>query len=214
MATKHMDILSELHVVSLTNKMLNVLKFMSFQGLQIEKLFIKELLASFSTLEKVVIVREKHYRKKDSTGIMQELLDLPYLCLHKNENYYCLVDEMERIGDGIVPINKEFQQSVKELRDKAEELQGVKEDLKASSQDVYFECVSVSKGERDSNVNMVSAAKEEVKETFGYGKQDSEGSNVNSDSCSSNTKDTNHSTSGEKQQQHQKPDFQQCSKTF
>nr|GMD29521.1 mini-chromosome maintenance complex-binding protein [Ipomoea batatas] len=41
----------------------------------------------------------------------------------------------------------------------------------------------------------VSAAKEaEVKETFGYGKQDSEGSNVNSDSCSSNTKDTNHST--------------------
>nr|GMD22600.1 mitochondrial import inner membrane translocase subunit TIM44-2-like isoform X1 [Ipomoea batatas] len=61
---------------------------------------------------------------------------------------------------------------------------------------------------------LVSAAKEEVKETFGYGKQDSEGSNVNSDSCSSNTKDTNHSTSGEKQQQHQKPDFQQCSKTF
>nr|GLL33734.1 mini-chromosome maintenance complex-binding protein isoform X2 [Ipomoea trifida] len=43
----------------------------------------------------------------------------------------------------------------------------------------------------------VSAAKEEVKETFGYGKQDSEGSNVNSDSCSSNTKDTNHSTGGE-----------------
>nr|GMD24064.1 F-box/FBD/LRR-repeat protein At1g13570-like [Ipomoea batatas] len=78
MATKHMDILSELHAVSLTNKMLNVLKFMSFQGLQIEKLFIKELLASFSTLEKVVIVREKHYRKKDSTGIMQELLDLPF----------------------------------------------------------------------------------------------------------------------------------------
>nr|GLL33737.1 mitochondrial import inner membrane translocase subunit TIM44-2-like isoform X3 [Ipomoea trifida]GMD69352.1 mitochondrial import inner membrane translocase subunit TIM44-2-like [Ipomoea batatas] len=109
MATKRMDILSELHAVSLTNKMLNALKLMSFQGLQIEKLFIKELLASLSTLEKV------------------------------------------------------------------------------------------------------SAAKEEVKETFGYGKQDSEGSNVNSDSCSSNTKDTNHSTGGEKQQQHQKPDFQHCS---
>nr|GMD28563.1 F-box/FBD/LRR-repeat protein At1g13570-like [Ipomoea batatas] len=78
MATKRMDILSELHAVSLTNKMLNALKFMSFQGLQIEKLFIKELLASLSTLEKVVIVREKHYRKKDSTGVMQELLDLPF----------------------------------------------------------------------------------------------------------------------------------------
>nr|GMD39445.1 F-box/FBD/LRR-repeat protein At1g13570-like [Ipomoea batatas] len=78
MATKRMDILSELHAVSLTNKMLNALKLMSFQGLQIEKLFIKELLASLSTLEKVVIVREKHYRKKDSTGVMQELLDLPF----------------------------------------------------------------------------------------------------------------------------------------
>nr|GMD87464.1 F-box/FBD/LRR-repeat protein At1g13570-like [Ipomoea batatas] len=153
MATKRMDILSELHAVSLTNKMLNALKLMSFQGLQIEKLFIKELLASLSTLEKVVIVREKHYRKKDSTGVMQELLDLPFASTKMK----------------IIIVY---------------------------SQDVYFECVSVSKGERDSNVNM-------VKETFGYGKQDSEGSNVNSDRCSSNTKDTNHSTSGEKQQQHQ-----------
>nr|GME07578.1 F-box/FBD/LRR-repeat protein At1g13570-like [Ipomoea batatas] len=110
MATKRMDILSELHAVSLTNKMLNALKFMSFQGLQIEKLFIKELLASLSTLEKVVIVhlqREKRQREDDP-----------------------IMDDVDM----------------------------------------------------------------EVKETFGYGKQDSEGSNVNSDSCSSNTKDTNHST--------------------
>nr|GMD25529.1 F-box/FBD/LRR-repeat protein At1g13570-like [Ipomoea batatas]GMD27343.1 F-box/FBD/LRR-repeat protein At1g13570-like [Ipomoea batatas] len=191
MATKRMDILSELHAVSLTNKMLNALKLMSFQGLQIEKLFIKELLASLSTLEKVVIVREKHYRKKDSTGVMQELLDLPFASTKMKiiiVYYYTdLQREKRQREDDPIMDDVDMEQSVKELKDKAEELQGVKEDLKASSQDVYFECVSVSKGERDSNVNM-------VKETFGYGKQDSEGSNVNSDSCSSNTKDTNHST--------------------
>ncbi|XP_031123082.1 uncharacterized protein LOC116025854 [Ipomoea triloba] len=75
--TECMDPLLELNDVALTNKMLHALKFISFKGSHSEMLFIKKLLASFSTLEKVVIVREKYHCKKDSTEIMQELLDLP-----------------------------------------------------------------------------------------------------------------------------------------
>ncbi|XP_031123195.1 uncharacterized protein LOC116025941 [Ipomoea triloba] len=75
-ATECMDTLSELHVAAQTNKMLHALKLISFRGSHSEKLFIKKLLASFSTLEMVVIVRDKNYCKKYTTGIMQELLDL------------------------------------------------------------------------------------------------------------------------------------------
>lgn len=75
-ATVSMDALLELHVAAQTNKMLHALKFSSFKGSHLEMLFTRELLASFLTLEKVVIVRD-YYCEKDSTGIMQELLDLP-----------------------------------------------------------------------------------------------------------------------------------------
>ncbi|XP_019150041.1 PREDICTED: F-box/FBD/LRR-repeat protein At1g13570-like [Ipomoea nil] len=77
-ATERMDAFLELHVVSQTNKKLHALKFIPFKGSHSETFFIKKLLASFSTLEKVVIVRDKYHCKKDSTGIMQELLDLPF----------------------------------------------------------------------------------------------------------------------------------------
>nr|GME07577.1 F-box/FBD/LRR-repeat protein At1g13570-like isoform X1 [Ipomoea batatas] len=75
-ATECVDALLELHDVAQTNTMLHALKFISFTGSHSETLFIKKLLASFSTLERVVIVREKYYCKKDSTEIMQELWDL------------------------------------------------------------------------------------------------------------------------------------------
>ncbi|XP_019184492.1 PREDICTED: mitochondrial import inner membrane translocase subunit TIM44-2-like isoform X2 [Ipomoea nil] len=137
---------------------------------------------------------------------------------------FSVFNEFSQKLKGEVNRNKEFQQSVKELKDKAEELQGVKEDLKARTKQtteqlykhvdgVWTEAESTAKKVYANVGEKVSAAKEEVKETFGYGKQDSEGSNVNSDSCSSNTKDTNHSTSGEKQQQHQKPDFHGTAET-
>ncbi|XP_031121011.1 F-box/FBD/LRR-repeat protein At1g13570-like [Ipomoea triloba] len=75
-ATECVDALLELHDVAQTNTMLHALKFISFIGSHSEMLFIKKLLASFSTLERVVIVREKYYCKKDSTEIMQELWNL------------------------------------------------------------------------------------------------------------------------------------------
>ncbi|XP_031115451.1 mitochondrial import inner membrane translocase subunit TIM44-2-like [Ipomoea triloba] len=143
-----------------------------------------------------------------------------YVC----NRQFSVFNEFSQKLKGEVNRNKEFQQSVKELKDKAEELQGVKEDLKARTKQtteqlykhvdgVWTEAESTAKKVYANVGEKVSAAKEEVKETFGYGKQDSEGSNVNSDSCSSNTKDTNHSTSGEKQQQHQKPDFHGTAET-
>nr|GMD23807.1 F-box/FBD/LRR-repeat protein At1g13570-like isoform X1 [Ipomoea batatas] len=76
-AIECMDAMLEFHAVAQTNKMLLALKFVSFKGSQSEMLFIKELLASFSTFKEVVIVRDKYHCKKDYTGIMQELLDLP-----------------------------------------------------------------------------------------------------------------------------------------
>nr|GMD39168.1 F-box/FBD/LRR-repeat protein At1g13570-like [Ipomoea batatas] len=88
-ATECMDTLSELHVAAQTNKMLHALKLISFRGSHSIKLFLKKLLASFSTLEMVVIVRDKNYCKKYTTGIMQELLDLH-------------VDGMKPNGDNIV----------------------------------------------------------------------------------------------------------------
>lgn len=80
--------------------------------------------------------------------------------------------------------NKEFQQSVKELKDKAEELKGVKEDLKVRMKEtteqlhkhvdgVWIEAEETAKKVSANMKEKISAAKEEVKESLGLGKQES-----------------------------------------
>ncbi|CAH9119697.1 unnamed protein product [Cuscuta europaea] len=75
-----LKLLEELDAVAQTCKLLHVLKF-CFNGLGPEMHFIKTLLASFPTLEKVFIVRYKQYGNKftmkEEFKIMSELLRFP-----------------------------------------------------------------------------------------------------------------------------------------
>lgn len=81
MATEREDaffkLLSKLHAADQTNKMLRDLKLISFRGSRSQILFIIDIIDSFSTLEKVVIVCDKYYCNEESA--MPELLDLPAL---------------------------------------------------------------------------------------------------------------------------------------
>ncbi|XP_019161845.1 PREDICTED: uncharacterized protein LOC109158389 [Ipomoea nil] len=82
MATKYngafLELLSKLQSVAQTNKMLRALKLISFSGSQSEILFIKEVLACFSALEKdFIIFDEPNYKKKFKFGIRQQLLRFP-----------------------------------------------------------------------------------------------------------------------------------------
>nr|GMD28479.1 F-box/FBD/LRR-repeat protein At1g13570-like isoform X1 [Ipomoea batatas] len=68
-----LKLLEKLHSAARTNKMLQALKVTSFTGSKMELLFIAKLLASFSTLKKVVIVHN-YYRNKKEDRITKELL--------------------------------------------------------------------------------------------------------------------------------------------
>ncbi|XP_071695357.1 mitochondrial import inner membrane translocase subunit TIM44-2-like [Rutidosis leptorrhynchoides] len=80
--------------------------------------------------------------------------------------------------------NQEFQQTVKELKEKMEELKGVKEDLKVS----------------ENLKEKVSAAKVEVKETLGIGKQESS-SSANDDLSGKDGNDYKQSQGGDDNKQ-------------
>ncbi|XP_019101290.1 PREDICTED: mitochondrial import inner membrane translocase subunit TIM44-2 [Camelina sativa] len=101
--------------------------------------------------------------------------------------------------------NPEFQKTVKELKERAEEFKGVKEDLKVRTKQtteqlykqvdgVWTEAESVAKKVSSSVKDRLSAATEEVKESFKLGKEE------NAESASSSSTGT---TEGEKQQQQQ-----------
>ncbi|KAL8205838.1 hypothetical protein R6Q57_009389 [Mikania cordata] len=88
---------------------------------------------------------------------------------------------------GEVNRNQEFQQSVQKLKEKTEELKGVKEDLKDRTKQtteqlykhvdgVWSEAEATAKKVSENLKEKVSAAKDEVKETFGIGKESSESS--------------------------------------
>ncbi|KAJ4888855.1 Mitochondrial import inner membrane translocase subunit TIM44-2 [Raphanus sativus] len=79
--------------------------------------------------------------------------------------------------------NPEFQRTVKELKEKADELKGVKEDLKVKTKEkteqlykqvdgVWTEAESVAKKVSSSVKDKFSAATEEVKESFKLGKEE------------------------------------------
>ncbi|CAH2051147.1 unnamed protein product [Thlaspi arvense] len=99
--------------------------------------------------------------------------------------------------------NPEFQRTVKELKEKADEFKGVKEDLKIRTKEkteqlyrqvdgVWTEAESVAKKVSSSVKDKFSAATEEVKESFKLGKEE------NAESASSSGTGT---SQGENQQQ-------------
>ncbi|KAL2335809.1 hypothetical protein Fmac_010255 [Flemingia macrophylla] len=100
---------------------------------------------------------------------------------------YSVFNEFSKKVKGEAVRNQEFQQSVKELKEKADELKGVQKELKEKTKqkteqlykqvdEVWTEAEAAAKKVSYNVKEKISAATEEVKETFGIGKQDSSGS--------------------------------------
>ncbi|EEF37816.1 mitochondrial import inner membrane translocase subunit tim44, putative [Ricinus communis] len=128
----------------------------------------------------------------------------------KNMGYrgFGVFSEFSKKVKGEVTRSQEFQQSVKELKDKAEELKGVKEDLRIRTKETteqlykhvdgaWTEAEATAKKVSANVKEKISAAKEEVKETLNIGKQESSGSTKSSDKDGADVKDDKKSSSGE-----------------
>ncbi|KAF9683014.1 hypothetical protein SADUNF_Sadunf05G0168200 [Salix dunnii] len=96
---------------------------------------------------------------------------------------FSVFNEFSKKMKGEAQRNQEFRQSVKELKEKAEELKGVKEVLKVRTKQtteqlykhvdcVWTEAEATAKKVSANVKEKVSAATEEVKETFGIGKEE------------------------------------------
>ncbi|KAI5664940.1 hypothetical protein M9H77_24263 [Catharanthus roseus] len=122
-------------------------------------------------------------------------------------------NEFSKKIKGEVNRNQEFQQSIKEFNEKAEELKGLKEDLKARTKQtteqlyrhvdgVWTDAEATAKKVYANVEETISAAKAEVQGTFGSGKQDPSRSTGTSYKPNSNEEEAQ-STSGEGKQQEQ-----------
>ncbi|KAJ6336137.1 hypothetical protein OIU78_012695 [Salix suchowensis] len=98
---------------------------------------------------------------------------------------FSVFNEFSKKIKGEADRNQEFKQSVKELKEKAEELKGAKEELKVRTKQtteqlykhvdgVWTEAEATAKKVSANVKEKISAATEEVKETFGIGKESSE----------------------------------------
>ncbi|GAB2298346.1 hypothetical protein Dimus_032414 [Dionaea muscipula] len=132
---------------------------------------------------------------------------------HLYNRRFSVFSEFSKKFKGEADSNQEFQQSIKELKDKAGELKGVKEGLKIRTKQtteqlykhvdgVWTEAESTAKKVSANVKEKLSAAKEEVKETLGIGKKESSSSTGSSSTNNDNdTRDGSNSTFSEEQQQ-------------
>ncbi|XP_074276666.1 mitochondrial import inner membrane translocase subunit TIM44-2-like [Silene latifolia] len=125
---------------------------------------------------------------------------------YSSNRQFSVFNEFSNKIKGEASSNKEFQQSVKQLKEKAEELKGVKEDLKVRMKQttaqlhkhvdgVWKEAEQTAKKVSENMKQKISAGKEEVKETLGLGKQES------SEGNGANFKDETKASSGEEHRQ-------------
>ncbi|CAI9786431.1 unnamed protein product [Fraxinus pennsylvanica] len=142
------------------------------------------------------------------------------LCLlppngHSFRREFSAFNEFSKKIKGEVDRNQKFKQSVKELKEKAEELKGVKEDLKVRTKrtseklykhvdGVWTEAEEKAKKVYADVEEKISAAKVEVKESFGIGKQEFQESDGTSANYSSNDKDGSFSAFREEKEEGQK----------
>ncbi|KAK7316518.1 hypothetical protein RJT34_00044 [Clitoria ternatea] len=133
---------------------------------------------------------------------------LPLLSPHRRT--YNVFNDFSKKIKGEAVGNPEFQRSVKELKEKADELKGVKEELKERTKqkteklykqvdEVWTEAEAAVKKVSYNVKEKISAATEEVKETFGIGKQDSSGPTDSSTKQDTDAKGGNHTSSDEEQ---------------
>ncbi|OVA14898.1 Tim44-like domain [Macleaya cordata] len=126
---------------------------------------------------------------------------------------FSVFNEFSQKIKGEVKSNPDFQQSIKELKEKAGEIKEAKEELKVRTKQtteklyksvdgVWTEAEATAKKVSANVKEKISAATEEVKETLGLGKEDSSGSSTNSSANSGvNAKDGDSATSGEAKSQ-------------
>ncbi|KAG2323632.1 hypothetical protein Bca52824_016845 [Brassica carinata] len=130
---------------------------------------------------------------------------MPAIGCSINRRFSIFSDFSKKIR-GEAESNPEFQRTVKELKEKAEELKGVKEDLKVKTKEkteqlykqvdgVWTEAESVAKKVSSSVKVKFSAATEEVKESFKLGKEE------NAESASSSGTGTSKEENQQQQQQ-------------
>ncbi|KAM3290477.1 mitochondrial import inner membrane translocase subunit TIM44-2 [Capsicum chacoense] len=128
--------------------------------------------------------------------------------------HFGVFNEFSKKIKGEVDRNQEFQQSVKVLKEKAEELKGVKEDLKTRTKQtteqlykhvdgVWTEAEATAKKVYANVEEKISATKEEVRESFRTGKEETTGSSGRSDTSGSNTNESSESASAKTQQEQQ-----------
>lgn len=128
--------------------------------------------------------------------------------------HFGVFNEFSNKIKGEVDRNQEFQQSVKVLKEKAEELKGVKEDLKTRTKQtteqlykhvdgVWTEAEATAKKVYANVEEKISATKEEVRESFRTGKEETPGSSGHSDTSGSNTNESSESASAKTQQEQQ-----------
>ncbi|XP_070041946.1 mitochondrial import inner membrane translocase subunit TIM44-2-like isoform X2 [Nicotiana tomentosiformis] len=95
--------------------------------------------------------------------------------------------------------NQELQQSVKQLKEKAEELKGVKEDFKTRMK----QTTGTLYKHVDGVWTEAEATAKKVKDSFGVGKQEARGSSGHSDTSSPNANGSSESASAKNQQEQQ-----------
>uniref|UniRef100_A0A5B7AF01 Tim44-like domain-containing protein n=1 Tax=Davidia involucrata TaxID=16924 RepID=A0A5B7AF01_DAVIN len=129
---------------------------------------------------------------------------------------FSVLNEFSKQVKGEANRNQGFQQSVKELKEKAEELKAVKEDLKVRTKQtteqlykhvdgVWTEAEATAKKVSANVKEKISAATEEVKESFGIGKQESSEYAGTSAKSGADVKDGSKAASGQEKQQQSGP---------
>lgn len=139
---------------------------------------------------------------------------------------FSVFNEFSKKIKGEVNRNQEFQQSVKEFKEKTEELKGVKEDLKVRTKQTteqlykhvdgaWTEAEATAKKVSENLKEKVSAAKEEVKETLGIGKQESsESSSSSANDASSGKDDKDHTQSADGEDKKQQSGYGDTAETI
>ncbi|GMH25763.1 hypothetical protein Nepgr_027606 [Nepenthes gracilis] len=148
-------------------------------------------MASRKLIRDFLLAKQPLFRQILSSGPANARLQLIGIDGCSYSRQFSVFNEFSKKIKGEANSSKEFQQSIKELKDKADELKGVKEELKIRTKytteqlykhvdDVWTEAESTAKKVSANMKETISAAKEEVKETFGIGKQESSSSNGSS----------------------------------
>ncbi|KAM7527301.1 hypothetical protein LguiB_030711 [Lonicera macranthoides] len=178
-------------------------------------------MASRKLLRDLFLSKQPFYRHLlESSSQNQVLTSTTRLRLREDwyhgSRQFSVFNEFSKKVKGEAQSNQDFQKSVKELKEKAEELKGVKEDLKVRTKQtteqlykhvdgVWTEAEATAKKVSANLKEKVSAATEEVKESFGIGKQDPTESSATKDKCGPESTDGSKSAPREDNQQKTDP---------